>query len=73
MKAVIDRIEENWIVLVDDDEAVFEIPVSWFPDGVEGDHVEITITKDISSQIEAEQRVEDLRSKLKRVSIGDNK
>jgi hypothetical protein len=73
MKAVIDRIEEDWIVLVDEGEAVFEIPVSWFPEGVEGDHVEITIMKDISSQIEAEKRVEGLRSKLKRVSIGDQK
>jgi hypothetical protein len=71
MKAVIDRIEDDWIVFVDDKERLFEIPLEYYAEAEEGDHVEIMLTKEISSQEEAENRIDDLRSKLRRVSIGD--
>ena len=67
MKAVIDRIEGDWIVFVDDEERTFEIPLEYCAEAEEGDHIEIVLTKDTSAQEEAEKRIEDLRSKLRRV------
>ena len=70
MKAVIDQIEGEWIIVIDDKERRYEIPLEYFPEGEEGDHIEIMITKNVADQEEAEERIQDLRSKLKRVSIG---
>ena len=70
MKAVIDRIEDDWIVFIDDRERIFEIPLEYCVEAKEGDHVEIVLTKDNAAQEEAEKKIEDLRSKLRRVSIG---
>jgi len=69
MKAVIDQIEGEWIVLVDDKSRSFAIPIECFLEGEEGDHIEIVITKDNVEQIEAEDRIQDLRSQLRRVSL----
>jgi hypothetical protein len=71
MKAVIDQIEGEWIVLVDDKSRSFMIPVECFYEGEEGDHIEIIITKNEAEQIEAEERIQNLRNQLKRVSIGN--
>ena len=70
MKAVIDQIEGEWIIVIDDKGRRCEIPLEYFPEGEEGDHIEIMITKNVAEQEEAEERIQDLRSKLKRVSIG---
>ena len=40
---VIDRIEENLLVLENDDEQTFSVPKELLPDAKEGDCVEITI------------------------------
>ena len=71
MKAVIDRIEGDMIVFESETGIQFDIPFDYFPDAKEGDHVIITITKDEGSKKEAEERIQDLRSQLKRVNIGD--
>ena len=70
MKAVIDTIEGDWIVFeAEDGTTMFDIPLSYFQEAQEGDHVDITITKDDESKIEAEERIADLRSKLNKVSL----
>jgi len=71
MKAVIDQIDGAWIVLVDDQGRSFTIPIECFLEGEEGDHVEIVITKDDVEQAKAEERIQDLRTQLRRVSIGN--
>jgi hypothetical protein len=72
MKAVIDQIEEEWIVLVDDKSRSFAIPRECFFEAEEGDHIEIVVTKDNADQMEAEKRIQNLRTQLKRISIGNS-
>ena len=69
MKAVIDTIEDNWIVFESEDGTTFDVPISYFPEAHEGDHVEITITKDDESKKDAEERITDLRSKLNKIPL----
>jgi aspartate/methionine/tyrosine aminotransferase len=69
MKAIIDRIEDNWIVFESEDGTMFDVPLSYFSEAQEGDHVTLIITKDEESKKEAEERIEELRSKLRRVEL----
>jgi hypothetical protein len=67
MKVIIDRIEGAIAVLMpaDDDEAVFNLPLAYLPEGVEeGDHLDMVFTIDRKSREEAEQRTKDLLKDL---------
>ena len=69
MKAVIDKIEKDWIVFEAEDGTTFDVPFIYFPEAQEGDHVTITITKDEESKREAKERITELRSKLRKVEL----
>jgi hypothetical protein len=69
MKAVIDRIEETWIVFEAEDGTMFDVPLIYFPEAQEGDHVTLIITKNEESKREAEERIRDLRSRLIKVDL----
>jgi len=69
MKAVIDRIEGDWIVFEAEDGTTFDVPIAYFPEAQGGDHVMITITKDEESKKESEERIAELRSKLRKVEV----
>jgi hypothetical protein len=69
MKAVVDKIERDWIAFEGEDNTYFDVPLIYFPEAQEGDHVDITITLDYESKAEAEERITDLRSKLNRVEL----
>lgn len=66
---VVDRIEGDWIIVVLDSGKYIQIPVSEFPDFQPGDAVNITIQKDLKGQQEAKERIDKIRSGLKRVDL----
>lgn len=68
-RAVIDRIEDNGtaVLLVGEDEAKVELPVSLLPEGAEGgSHVVISVSLDEASRKEAEARVKSLQERLEK-------
>ena len=69
MKATIDRIEDEWAVLLlrEDESIEFELPVCMLPCGCnEGDILDINITRDVEGTKEAEERVSGLIEKLQK-------
>jgi len=69
MKATIDRIEDDWAVLLlrEDESIEFELPVCMLPCHCnEGDILDISITRDVEATKEAEERVSGLIDKLKK-------
>ena len=69
MKATIDRIENDWAVLLlrEDESIEFELPVCMLPCGCnEGDILDINITRDVEATKEAEERVSGLIEKLQK-------
>ncbi len=67
IKAIVDRIEGEWAVLLvrDDEKVRFNLPVVFLAGTREGDHVTMTITVDAASTDEARQQASDLIGKLK--------
>ena len=67
-KVVIDRIEGELavVVLYNDDRVKFNLPLRCLPEGVrEGDHLQMSLTKDEASRGSEKKRVEDLLNVLK--------
>lgn len=69
IQGVVDRIEENCIVLNVSSGKILINPKSLFPDLREGDVISISITKDEIGQKEIEDRISDIRKNLKRVEL----
>ncbi len=72
-KVEIDRIEDGIAVLVlsDDDEVKFNLPVSYLPEGArDGDHLQVSFKVDEKSRDEQKARVSNL---LKELTGGDRK
>ena len=46
MQVIVDRIENNMLVLEKEDGSVYNVPKDLIPDAQEGDVIEITIKKD---------------------------
>ncbi len=65
----VDRIEGDWIIVVLDSGKYIQVPVSVFPDFQPGDVVDISIQKDSKGQQEAKERIDKIRSGLKRVDL----
>jgi hypothetical protein len=69
IKLVIDRIEGDLAVLVlsDNDQIRFNLPVTLLPKAIsEGDHLQMTLSKDEQSTEAQRNRVDDLLKKLKK-------
>lgn len=67
-KVIVDRIEGDLAVLVlyDDDNVKFNFPVGYLPDGVrDGDHLQMSFTKDEASKEIEKKRIIDLLADLK--------
>lgn len=56
MMYVVDRIEENMLILESDDEQFYKIPQALLPDAKEGDCVELTINKEETEKRRANVR-----------------
>jgi hypothetical protein len=69
IRATIDRIEGDWLVLVPESGQVFQIPSSLFPGFKEGDIVSISLTRDEQSEKEAKERIGEIRKGLNRVEL----
>jgi hypothetical protein len=68
IKVIIDRVEGDVAVLVlyDDDRVKFNLPVSYLPDGtIDGDHFQMSFTKDDLSRESEKKRVDDLLKQLR--------
>lgn len=67
LNAYVDRIEERMavIVLADDDEVSFDLPLKYLPRGIkEGDYLRIGIEPAPDETEEARQRIEKLQKEL---------
>ena len=62
--AAIDRIEEDWMVLVPDRGSPFSLPKDCFPGLKEGDRVRIELTRDNTSEEESRLRTAELKKRL---------
>lgn len=75
MKATLDRIEGDMVVLlVRDDESIkLDMPLALLPEGCrEGDILDITITRDENATEESKARISNLLERLKRKNRGDS-
>jgi hypothetical protein len=73
MKAVIDRVEGEFAVLLLGDKGEFKlnIPISLLPEGCrEGDLLNVSIERDVVGTEQAEERVSGLMEKLKKKGQG---
>lgn len=69
IRATVDRIEGDWLVLVPESGPVFQIPISLFPGFKEGDVVSISLTRDEQGEKEAKERIGEIRKGLNRVEL----
>lgn len=69
IKASVDRIEGEWIILVPESGPVFQVPASLFPGLNEKDVVLLSIEKDEEGQKESQERIDKIRKGLKRVEL----
>lgn len=69
IKATIDRIEGEWIIIIPESGPVFQVPVSLFPILNPGDVVTVSIVKDKIGQTEAKVRIDKIRTELNRVPL----
>ena len=69
IRAAIDRIEGDWIIIIPEDGPMFQVPVSLFPGLLEKDVVSISIEKDETREREGNEEIESIRNRLNRVSL----
>jgi hypothetical protein len=69
MKATVDRIEGDWLVLVPESGPIFQIPTSLSPGLHEKEIVEILIVRDENSENESIKRINEIRKGLKKVEL----
>lgn len=66
IRATIDRIEDDWLIIIPESGPVFLIPVSLFPGLKEGDIVHLGIEKEEEEKKEVEDRITEILIGLKR-------
>lgn len=64
IKATIDWIEGEWLILAPESGPVFQIPEKLFPEFKEGDVVNIAIVKDEEGKHDTEERILELKKGL---------
>jgi hypothetical protein len=69
IRATIDRIEGEWLIIVPETGPVFQIPVSLFPGFKEGEVISISLIRDEQGERNAKERVGEIRKGLNRVEL----
>ena len=69
IKAVVDRAEGDWLVIVPESGPVFNLPKSLFPDLREGNHIRITIEPDRKGEKATMERIAQARSGLNKTPL----
>lgn len=69
MKATIDRKEGEWVVVIPESGSPFNLPLKLFPDLEERDVIDISITKLESELKDTQERVNEIRKGLNKVSL----
>ncbi len=69
IKATIDRIEGNWLIIVPEEGPGFQIPSSLFPGFSEGNVVSISLIRDEKGEKEIKDRIGEIRKGLNRTSL----
>ena len=76
VSVAIDRIEEDWavIVLADNDEIQFDLPLKYLPSGVkEGDHLTLNFQLDSAGTEAARRRIAEMKKELTKNNDPDQK
>jgi len=69
VRATVDRIEGDWVIIVPESGPVFQVPKPLFPDLREKDAISISVETEPSTQIETEMRMKSIRDGLNRVNL----
>ncbi|GEM_PF-2394063 len=69
IRAAVDRIEGEWLILVPDNGPVFQVPVSVFSGFKDGDIVSISVTRDENGEKEVKKEIDEIRRGLNRVTL----
>lgn len=69
IRATIDRIEGDWLIVIPEDGPLFQIPISLFPGFREGNIVLISVEKDEKGETEVKARIDSVRKGLNRVEL----
>lgn len=64
IRATVDRIEGEWIVLVAESGPVFQLPLIFGPGWKEGDIVSLSLTRDEPGEEDAKDRIDGIRKGL---------
>ncbi len=72
IRATIDRIEGEWIVLIPESGPVFQLPLILCPGWKEGDVVSLSLTRDEPGEQDAKDRIDKIRIGLSRVKYSEN-
>lgn len=66
IKATVDRIENEWLILAPESGPVFQVPEKLFLGFKEGDVINISIMKDEKGKQDTEERILEIRKGLNR-------
>ncbi len=69
IKGSVDRLEDDWIIIVPDSGPIFQIPKLLFPDLKEGDIVSINMEREESEKIKANTRIDEIKKGLNRIKL----
>lgn len=69
IEADVDRIEEDWIVLVPDRGRTFSLPKKCYPELQEGNRVSIILDRKPASEAEFRRRTAEMKKNLKRSDL----
>jgi len=69
VRATVDRIEGDWLILVPESGPIFQIPFSLFPGFIDGEVVSISLTKDEQGEKDAKERIGEIRKGLNKVEL----
>lgn len=69
LKAVVDRVEGEWAVIIPESGKPFNIPLSSFPNLKEGNHIVIDIYMDLVDEQTAQADIAKIRSGLNRTPL----
>jgi hypothetical protein len=68
-KAVVDRIEGDWAIVIPENGGVFNLPITLFPDLKEGNHITIRIEIDRAGEKATMERIAQLRAGLNKTPL----
>lgn len=69
VRATVDRIEGEWLILVPESGPVFQVPNLLFPGFREGDILSISFIREENEEKIIKQKIEEIRKGLNRVEL----